>query len=249
MNIHAVLHMDYEGLGAIECWLVERGHDLSKTKLYLGDTLPAVDSFDWLIVMGGAMNIYEEEAYPWLIAEKALIREALKQNKKVLGICLGAQLLADALDAKVLKNKVKEIGWYPIQFTPEARVLLDAGYVHHEPTGLLDAEPVHHWTSESLTVFHWHGDTFELPQGAIPLAASEGCSNQAFIYGENAIGLQFHLEMEESDIERLIQHGLDELVDGPYIQTAEEIGLLTRKHAPAATKLLHSLLLGLERAY
>ena len=235
MNIHAIYHMDYEGLGGIENWLVERGHTLTESKLYLGDSLPSVDSFDWLIVMGGAMNIYEEEAYPWLVSEKALIRDALNQNKKVLGICLGAQLLADALGAKVLKNKVKEIGWYPINLTPEAESLLA---VPSTPTEL----------AGDLTVFHWHGDTFELPQGAIPLATSVGCRNQAFIYGTNAVGLQFHLEMAEADIERLVQHGSDELVDGPYIQTAEEIQLLTRKHAPAAANLLHSLLLGLERA-
>ncbi|MCL6459581.1 MAG: type 1 glutamine amidotransferase [Gorillibacterium sp.] len=261
MNIHAIYHVEFEGLGEIEPWVKERGYVLTETKPFLGEALPVMDSFDWLIVMGGPMNIYEEAEYPWLIAEKQLIRDAVKQNKKVLGICLGAQLLADALDAKVFSNPVKEIGWYPIGLTREAKEWLataSLGMELSEPltTLCLCTDPSESSTtaslgtesSELLTVFHWHGDTFDLPLEAIPLAGSEGCRNQAFIYGTKAVGLQFHLEMVAPDIERLIKHGSDELVVGPYIQTAEEIRLLTSEHALAAQVLLHTLLLTLEQA-
>jgi len=237
VNIQAIYHVGFEGPGGIKPWALARGHRFTETRLDLGEPLPVPDSFDWLIVMGGPMNIYEEVEYPWLPAEKALVKAAVNAGKRVLGICLGAQLLADALGAEIYPNAVKEIGWYPVSFTPEGREWLAA----LGTDGKKQREAEH-------TVFHWHGDTFHLPQGAVRLAESAGCRNQAFRYGNRVVGLQFHLEMTEPDIERLLVHGADELTEGVYIQRAEEIREWTGSCQLQAQELLAIVLLFLEHA-
>jgi GMP synthase (glutamine-hydrolysing) len=206
MRVHYLQHVPFEGLGSISTWMAEQNHSLSSTRLYANDPLPTVSDFDWLIVLGGSMNIYEEEQYPWLIAEKQLIKQAIEEDKIVLGICLGAQLIADALGSKVYAGQHKEIGWFPIKIT-EAVQQSDA----------LEFLPA------QLTVFHWHGDTFELPEKATRLAYSEGCLNQAFLYGEKVLGLQFHLEMNRQGVQQLIENCASELIPGKYIQTSEEM--------------------------
>lgn len=167
MRIHYLQHVPFEGLASIEQWAIKKDYILSATKFYNGDTLPSVDDLDWLIVMGGSMNIYEDDEYPWLRLEKHFIAEAIKKNKIVIGICLGSQLIADVLGSKVYKGQEKEIGWYPIQVTTEA-----------QKSAVFASLPA------SLTVFHWHGDIFDLPPDALRLAYSEVCANQAFIYGD-----------------------------------------------------------------
>lgn len=117
MRIHYLQHVPFEGLASIEQWATTKDYILSATKFYNGDTLPSVDHLDWVIVMGGPMNIYENDKYPWLTWEKHFIEEAIKKNKIVIGICLGSQLIADVLGSKVYKGQEKEIGWYPIQVT------------------------------------------------------------------------------------------------------------------------------------
>jgi len=204
MNIHYFQHVPFEDLGSIEEWAKCRGHRLSVTQLYATPSLPALADLDWLIIMGGPMNVYEIERYPWLAQEKRMIEQAIKAEKVVLGICLGAQLIADVLGAKIYKNRHKEIGWFPIQLTP-------AG----QQSPLLPGNP------SELEVFHWHGDTFELPSGAIHLAQSAACVHQAFVYRERVIAFQFHLETTRRNAELLITHGKDELVDAPFIQTPE----------------------------
>lgn len=146
--------------------------------LYAGDKLPALEDVQGVVVMGGSMNVYEEEAYPFLAPENAFIREALRLGIPYLGVCLGAQLLAKALGARVYANPVREIGYYRIECT-------------EKPLGdpLLAGLPKH------FTALQWHGDTFDLPPGARLLATSPTCRNQAFRYGRNAYGLQFHLEV------------------------------------------------------
>ncbi|MEE9338610.1 MAG: type 1 glutamine amidotransferase [Methylococcaceae bacterium] len=164
MRIHYLQHLPFEGLSGMEPILKEKGHKLSSTHLYNNQSLPLVKDIDWLIVMGGSMNIYEEELYPWLSSEKQFIKEAINAGKIVLGICLGAQLIADALGAKIYKNKYQEIGWFNIIKSLEA-----------ENTILSTAIP------EQTEVFHWHSETFDIPEGAITLAKSEACENQGFI--------------------------------------------------------------------
>ncbi|MBE9013449.1 type 1 glutamine amidotransferase, partial [Pseudanabaenaceae cyanobacterium LEGE 13415] len=189
MRVHYLQHVPFEGLGSIATWMTKQNHLLSCIRLYANDPLPAVDDFDWLIVLGGPMNIDEEEQYPWLIVEKQLIKQAIEQKKIVLGICLGAQLIADALGAKVYAGQHKEIGWFPIRTTEAVQ--------QSHALGFLPAQ---------LTVFHWHGDTFELPEKATRLAYSEACLNQAFLYNEKVLGLQFHLEMNRQSVQQIIEN-------------------------------------------
>jgi len=165
-----------------------------------------LDPIDWLVVMGGPMNIYEDDQYPWLTDEKKYIRQAIEGQKIVLGICLGAQLIADALGQKVYANQNKEIGWFPVVKTER-----------FSETTLSDVLP------EGLEVLHWHGDTFDLPQGAIPIARSTACENQGFVWHERVVALQFHLETTPQGLKALVDNCGNELVDGPYIQKAEDL--------------------------
>jgi GMP synthase-like glutamine amidotransferase len=205
MNIHWLQHVPFEGLGAIEKWAGNKGHSLSCTRLFAGDLLPEQGEFGMLVVMGGPMGIYDEQEYPWLVAEKAFIRTTIEAGRPVLGICLGAQLLADVLGARVSANKEKEIGWFPVKRTDTV------------PVGLQGVLP------ESQTVFHWHGDTFALPAEAVHLYASDGCRNQAFLYKNNVLALQFHLETTPESALPLLKNCRHELVRGPWIQSEQEI--------------------------
>ncbi|MBI5062346.1 MAG: type 1 glutamine amidotransferase [Desulfatitalea sp.] len=206
MRIHYLQHVPFEGLGYIQSWARQKAHGLSATALFADEALPPVEAFDLLVIMGGPMGVYDSAAYPWLVREKRFIEQALAAKKKVLGICLGAQLMADALGAKVFKNRHKEIGWHP---------LTRAADVQHPPGAAL--------FPERFCAFHWHGDTFDLPAGALHLAQSEACRHQAFFYPPGAVGLQFHLESTPESIEQLIAHCGHELVPGPYIQGQADI--------------------------
>lgn len=152
------------------------------------------------------MSIDEEDKHPWLTGEKRYIEEAITAGKVVLGICLGAQLLADVLGARVYANRHKEIGWFPIHKTDES-----------------DDLPVFRDFPAELDALHWHGDTFGLPVGAVRAFRSAACQNQAFVYHTRNIALQFHLEMTKQSTARLIENCAHELVDGPYIQTTDEM--------------------------
>ncbi|MFA6959160.1 MAG: type 1 glutamine amidotransferase [Opitutaceae bacterium] len=229
MRIHWFQHVPFEGLGAIEGWLRDRGHTLTCTRFYAGETAPAdVEGFDWLIIMGGPMNIYQYRDYPWLRAEKRVIREAVAANKRVLGVCLGAQLIADALGGKVYQNDECEIGWFSVTAVAEG-----AGSPFAFP-----AEAV---------VLHWHGDTFALPPGGVWLARSEACEHQAFAVGLRVLGLQFHLEMTADDATRIVKECGGELTHGHYVQTAAKIIELAPQQAAGAAVLLDRLLSRLEQ--
>ena len=205
MRLHYLQHVPFENLARIENWAEDRGHEMSKTLLFDGQELPGIDEFDWLVIMGGPMNIYEEDKYPWLASEKRFIRDASASNKIVLGICLGGQLIADVLGGKVRRNLYKEIGWHPVKLTPEGQKSRIFGVLPN-----------------TFMAFHWHGDTFEIPPQALRAAESESCANQAFALGK-AIGLQFHLESSMDSVDHLIENCSNELVDGKYIQSQEEI--------------------------
>ncbi|VGO13722.1 hypothetical protein PDESU_02279 [Pontiella desulfatans] len=219
MKLHWLQHVPFEGLGYIEEWANANGAQLSCTRLFAGETPPGIDSFDLLVVMGGPMGIYDHAEHPWLIAEKEFIRQSIDAGKRVLGICLGAQLMADVLGARVYPGPLKEIGWFPIERSPDAPELIP----------------------QKPTVFHWHGDTFDIPQGAIPLATSEPGINQGFIHGNKAIGLQFHMETTPASMEALINNCGHELVEAPYIQSANQIrdGL---RHIPSINTAMKNLL-------
>jgi GMP synthase-like glutamine amidotransferase len=223
MNIHYFQHVPFEGLGSVSGWSRRPGNRVTATRFYEDQKLPFVDICDMLIVMGGPMGVYDEEKFPWMAKEKEFISKALDKGKKVVGICLGAQLLASVLGAEVYKNQYKEIGWFPVEKT-------DAGRKH----------PLLKDFSENQTVFHWHGDTFDLPSGAENLLRTPACENQLFIYKNQAIGIQFHMEMREEDIKTIADKCGDELVSGPYIQTPEKI--FTTEFIAHNNKLMEKLL-------
>lgn len=206
LRIHHFQHVPFEGLGCIEAWAIEKDHTLTSTKFYQAYQLPELATIDWLIIMGGPMSVHDEETRPWLKEEKAFIKQAIEVGKTVIGICLGAQLIADVLGAKVYRNSYKEIGWFNVSKTPqgEANILLK------------DIE-------SSFTVFHWHGDTFDLPDGAEHLLQSEACTNQAFLYHDNVLGIQFHFEATQETLTEMITHGRYELIPGKYMQREEAI--------------------------
>ncbi|MCU0637123.1 MAG: type 1 glutamine amidotransferase [Methanothrix sp.] len=205
MRIHYLLHVPFEDLANIEGWARPRGHDLSRTLLFSEEGFPDLSSFDWLIIMGGPMNIYDHERYPWLVREKEFIRQAIAGGKIVLGICLGAQLISDVLGGKVTGNRYREIGWFPVRLTEEGRA-----------SSIFSALP------DGFTALHWHGDMFSIPPGALRLAESDACANQAFIFGRS-VGLQFHLESSKESIERLLENCGDDLTEGPYVQGREDL--------------------------
>lgn len=205
MRVHWLQHADFEDLGCIGPWLQAQGHAVQGSALYAGAPLPAIEDFDVLIVMGGPMNIYEHAAHPWLVAEKVLIRAAIAAGRRVLGICLGAQLIADVLGGPVRRNAETEIGWFPVQLTAEGRA-------HPLLTGL----------PERFTAFHWHGDTYALPPGAQRLAASEACAQQAFAWdGGRVLGLQFHLEVTQANAREWFRH--ESVTPAAYVQAPEQI--------------------------
>lgn len=201
--MHAVIlqHHPIEGPGSLTPWLDKHATSRQTINLYAGEGCPEPDAVDLLIVLGGPMSVNDEGELPWLIAEKAFIRQVIDRQRPVLGICLGSQLIASALGAEVRANRDKEIGWLPIE-------------------GLDVNAPL---TLPSMTVFHWHGDTFDLPAGAILLARSEACAHQAFLYQENVLALQFHLETTPELVKLFIETSRDELVPAPYIQSPKAL--------------------------
>lgn len=190
-------------------WLKACGHSAQTTRFDRGAPPPEAAHYDGLVVLGGAMSVNDEARWPWLKAEKQALRQALERKKPVLGICLGAQMLAQALGANVYPNAVAEIGWLPIQWSNAKQVGAIFGAVSNAET----------------TVFHWHAETFDLPEGAVLLAASEYCRHQAFVWGETVVGLQFHLEISAASVHEWTVSGAEELrhAGGPAVQTPEQM--------------------------
>ena len=221
MNLHILEHDPLENPGLVADWATARGHRMTSTLLDRGGVLPPLGEIDLLVVMGGPMNIYQHRDHPWLVAEKEFIAAAIAAGMPVLGICLGAQLIADSLGGKVFQNAEKEIGWFPIR-------MLDR-------TGPFADFP------ETLTAMHWHGDTFTLPEGARHVAKSDGCANQAFIFGDRVVALQFHIEMSALSEADLNAVGTAAVAPGRWVQSREEL-MATPADLPAAKAALFSLL-------
>lgn len=205
-SISIIQHVPYETPGCIEEWIKNKSYRHEITKIYAGDLLPGVADIDWLIVMGGPMSVHDTEEFSWLVQEKKFISDAISTGKTVIGICLGAQLIAEALGGRVSKNDHREIGWFPVSKTGKSS------------SSLLTA-----MFNDTETVFHWHGETFEIPEGALHVFKSDACRNQCFVYKENVIGLQFHVEVTGHLLEEMIKNGKDELVPGKHIQSVDQL--------------------------
>jgi GMP synthase (glutamine-hydrolysing) len=207
MRIHVLQHVPFEDEGNIAAWANANGFPITRTKLFDGEFPPDYEQYDWLVIMGGPMSVTDETQYPWLKPEKAAIREAIANRKTVIGICLGAQLIAEVLGGVVVSSPEREVGWYPVDLTP-------AGV----KSSLFTLFP------SAFTAFHWHGETVTLPDDVIHLAKSDGCDNQAFLFGDRVLGMQFHLETTRMGVNRLLQHCANDLATpGKFIQRREVI--------------------------
>ncbi len=208
MHIHCFQHVPFETPGNIRGWAQRNGHSISYTHFY--DPVPSFDGLDGaglLLILGGAMNVDEEDRFPWLAGEKEHIRRFAEGGKKVLGICLGSQLIVSALGGRVYAAPEREIGFFPVHFTPEAAL--------------------HPWfapLTAASSYFHCHGDTFDLPPGAGRLAWSEGCANQAFQVGNHVVGFQFHPEADHKTLTAMLRYDGHELAQaGRFIQSPQTI--------------------------
>lgn len=223
MRVHYLQHVHFEELGSIASWLQNKGYEITHTAFFDEPNLPDAQTIDFLIIMGGPMSINDEAIYPWLAIEKEFIREVITLGKPVLGVCLGAQLIASAMGAKIYPNPQKEIGWFPIK-----AVSTDKNDVFVFP--------------DFFEVFHWHGETFDLPSGASLLASSTACKNQAFQLGNNIMGLQFHLEMTPDSVKEIISHSRDELINSVYVQSEETMLSASPQLYTDNTKCMYDIL-------
>lgn len=205
-KLHYFQQVPFEDLGIIEAWAVARGFTLSSTRFFQNSTISMPEDTDWLVIMGGPMGTTDHAAYPWLADEKRAIVQAIEAGKVVLGICLGAQLMAEVLGAGVRTNAFKEIGWYPVYLERES---LDHPLVEIFPS---------QWD-----VFHWHGDTFDIPDGARLLATSSACRSQGFVYGDRVVALQFHMEVTRTGAAALVKHCSADLKTDEFVATPEQI--------------------------
>lgn len=210
MNILILQHVPFEGPAAIRTWATSNDHQLRCVDVSQALELPSINSFDCLIIMGGPMSVNDQ--LTWMQGEMDLIRAAVNAKRYVIGICLGAQLIAASLAASITPNQHREIGWF------------EAVY-HLSP----EQERTHrHWSSGifplQFTPLHWHGDRFEIPPQATAIISSKACDNQAFIVGEHTLALQFHLEFDRATAARVAQACQDELLEGgQYVQTEQQI--------------------------
>jgi GMP synthase-like glutamine amidotransferase len=206
MRIVCLRHVAFEGPGAISQWAVSRGHSLKESHPAAKDPAGSAEC-DMLVVLGGPMGADDDDTCPWLPAERAFIAECVAGGKLVLGICLGAQLLAAALGGSVKPNPEPEIGWFPVTLAESGR-----------------SSAVFGGWPETFVVGHWHGDTFETPPGVPVAASSEACARQAFeTGGGRVVGLQFHLEWTSGSLRELTDSCAGELAPGAHVQSREEM--------------------------
>jgi GMP synthase-like glutamine amidotransferase len=200
-RIHFLEHAPHERPGSISDWARDRGYEVSGSRLYLNDPLPKHQYFHMLVVLGGPMSVKDVAVYPWLKEEKHFIERAIEHSMPVLGICLGAQLIADVLGAEVTPMIHKEIGWHEVVTTPECR-----------KHSIASTFP------ERFPAFHWHGEMFSIPDGAINIGHSHACIHQGFTLADRVVALQFHPEITPRLAESFVREGAHELLPAPHIQ-------------------------------
>jgi GMP synthase-like glutamine amidotransferase len=233
MRFHCIQHMPDEGPGHAADWLAVNGHSLTFTKLFESDSaFPTLNDFDGLLILGGPMSVHDEENVPWLREEKAFIREALRAGKITLAICLGAQLVAEALGAEVRPNHAPEIGFWTVRFSAKS----------------LEHPLLRGWP-EKAALLHWHLDTFTVPPGAMRVGMSAATATQGFVWGDGVIGLQFHPEMTVAMVEKLMElEEHEHAEEQEFVQTAEQIRSKL-KLVWKGRKLLEALLANLVALY
>ena len=207
MSILFIKHIDIEGPGTLEGVLETKGITFTTVDVSKGESLPQdLKEFKAIVILGGPMNVYEEDKYPFLRSEDLLIKEALTRGIPLMGLCLGAQLIAKATGASVSKGKEKEIGWFNVSLTKQ---------------GLED--PLFNGLGKEFEVFQWHGDTFAIPDNGVHLAYSKACTNQVFRYNENVYGLQFHLEVTKEMVREWLDAYSDEILSLNGLVSRDEI--------------------------
>lgn len=206
MRIHYFIHADFEKLGAIKEWANQRGHILKETNTYRGEKLPEVDEFDFLIIMGGPQNACQIADYPYLENEVQLIKQAITSRKIVLGVCLGAQLIAEALGGKTQPSPQREVGVFPITLTAAAQ-----------------HDAVFKDFPAQFPVMHWHNDMPGLTSDMVLLATSEGCPCQAFRYDDHVYGLQFHCELTQNLVASMIDHCGNDLQAAQFVKSPDKL--------------------------
>jgi GMP synthase (glutamine-hydrolysing) len=206
VKILFVMHADFEKPGYIEEWARRKGHLTRTVRPYKGENLSDIHDFNFLVVMGGPQSPLAMSDAPYLADEIELIKRAIINHKRIIGVCLGAQLIAEALGAKTERSPNREIGMYPVE-------LLDAAKL----------DPVFQQFPQKFNVMHWHSDMPGLAEGAVLLAKSEGCPRQVFRYGDRIYGFQCHFEMTLELISGMIGNCPGDLTEETYIKTADEL--------------------------
>ena len=223
MNVAVLVHAPFERLGQIAIWLEQHSAKVMEVTLFQsGYTFPDLTETDLVIVLGGPMSVNEEDKYPWLIPEKAYIRDVIAADIPLLGICLGGQLIANALGYKVTANPEVEIGWHKVES------VVESSDVFQFP--------------KQLDIFNWHGETFELPKGATRLLKSEVCANQGFQLGRRIIGLQCHPEVRKQEIQEWVNEIGGQMVEGDYVHTPEQMLSVAEEKMLAVSPVLFAML-------
>ncbi len=201
-----IQHVEFEGPGHILEWASLRNVPMSLFRPYEEIAFPALGDLGLLVILGGPMSVYERDRYSWFDAEIAFLSRSIEAGAAVLGICLGAQIIAHTLGARVAAQPAPEIGWFPVKMSAEG-----------------SAHPIFAAFPEDFRALHWHGDTFSIPPGAVHTASSAGCPNQAFVYGDRVVGLQFHLEATEESLQILVDNSWDSTFSGRFVMPKEQI--------------------------
>ncbi|GAB2900774.1 type 1 glutamine amidotransferase [Uliginosibacterium flavum] len=222
LRVLVLQHVPFETLGCISDWLEARNAKIEFIRFFAGDHLVAEGRYDLVIVLGGPMSANDEENHPWLREEKAYLSALCNEGRAVLGICLGAQLIANSLGADVYAAVEREIGWLPVcavKTTPDFKF------------------------PARLDVFQWHGETFDLPIGSKCLARSLVCENQIFQFGRRVIGMQFHLEATRASVAEMLKHCSSELeTDERHVQSAKLIKASPDHFYESANRVMRSVL-------